>query len=71
MKNTDVKQLIINDLVKQGFNFNRSPFELSTSESLLLESLAKGVKYRPPKNCYFSRGRAFYAHLQNIYRANK
>ena len=63
MKNQGVKQLIICDLVSKGFDFNCSPFELSTQQSLQLATIAKTMKYRRPKNSYFSLGRAFFAHL--------
>lgn len=71
MKHIGIKQLIISHLIAAGYDFNKSPFELSTTQSLELAKLAKGVNYRKPKNSYFSTGRAFFAHLQKIFHADR
>lgn len=71
MKNKGVKQLIISELISNGMDFNLSPFQISDSQARMLAEYAKQIGYREPKDGYFCRGRAFFCHLQKIYKADR
>lgn len=71
MKNQGLKQMLIVELISKGFDFNKSPFQVSDSQARILADYAKQVNYREPKNGYFCRGRAFFCHLQKIYKADR
>lgn len=67
MKNQGIKQLLIVELISQGFDFNLSPFRLTYSQKNILADYAKQIGYRKPKNSYFCLGGCFFEHLQKIY----
>lgn len=71
MKNKGVKQFIISELIANGMDFNLHPFQLSVSDVSVLTDYARQVGYREPKDGYFCRGRAFFCHLQKIYKADR
>ena len=65
MTNIILKQLIINKLDNDGFDFSRNQYQLSCSELCDFKDLAKQVKYKGTK--LHSIGFSFYVHLQKIY----
>lgn len=71
MKNKGIKELLIVELISNGMDFNLSPFQISDSQAGMLAEYAKQVGYREPKDGYFCRGRAFFCHLQKIYKADR
>ena len=71
MKNKGIKQLLISELISNGMDFNLQPLQLSCSDVRILAEYAKQVGYREPKNGYYCRGCAFFAHLQKIYKADR
>lgn len=71
MKNRGIKQMIICELIGKGFDFEKDVFTLSFQESAILSEYAKEVKYKKPKNGYFSTGKHFYLHLQKIFQADR
>ena len=62
MKTT--KQQIISDLKKEGFDFTRNVYQLSTSELSDFHYLAKQCGYKGTK--LHSLGFSFYIHLQKL-----
>lgn len=60
------KLMLVNELKAQGFDFNRSVFELSLKEKSMLADYAKQFSYHRPKNSYVGLGGAFYEHLKKL-----
>ena len=67
MTNKSAKEVLIKDLIKKGYSFEKDAFQLSSDEKGLFASYAKEFKYKKPKNSYFALGGSFYLHLQKIY----
>lgn len=66
MKNNETKRLIVAELEAAGLNFEKSAFELDSSERETLRKYAAQVGYKRSKTAYFSTGAAFFEHLKKL-----